>query len=75
MPKKARLVIGGNRSKKSPGGGRRGLAVAATEALTKALTRERQWQKGNAGVRVDRLGELKPKRKVLPLQIGHDVMT
>ena len=71
MPKKARLVIGGNRSKKSPGGGRRGLAIAATEALT----RERQWQKGNAGVRVDRLGELKPKRKVLTLQIGHDVMT
>jgi len=60
-----------SRGKKSPGAAAEGLAAAATEALT----RGRQWQKRNAEVRVDRRGELKPKRKLLPLQTGHDVMT
>jgi hypothetical protein len=41
--------------------GRQGFEAAATVALI----RGRQWQKGNAGVRVDRRGELKPKRKLL----------
>src|SRR5436309_11782203 len=58
-------------SKKSPGAAAEGLRRPPPEALT----RGRQWQKGNAEVRVDRRGELKPKRKLLPLQTGHDVMT